>query len=103
MSASRSPIFLSSATGLILPRVTATCRSSACCTRTFTRKPANKFARNNGTQTHQSARLVHDDRGRMDDFLQPQTVSLAHGRLGCRTAIHAGPADFENSVGRLAF
>ena len=32
-------IFLSSVTGWILPSIIATCRSSACCIRIFTRKP----------------------------------------------------------------
>ena len=45
-SALRFPIFLSSATGLILPSVTAIFRSSACCTRTFTRKSSSALSRN---------------------------------------------------------
>ena len=31
-----------------------------------------------------------------------KSVSLAHGDLGRRPAIYAGPADFENAVGRRA-
>jgi hypothetical protein len=45
-SASACPIFLSSVTGLILRSVTAIFRLSACCIRTFTRKPAKPSAKN---------------------------------------------------------
>ena len=93
-SALKSPTFLSSATGWILPNAIGTCRSSACCIRTSTNKPARRRPEIiHGPEAHQSARLVHDDCDGVGDFLQPETVSVAHGGLGRRPAIHAGPAD----------
>ena len=58
MFVSRFQICLSSATGWILPSACRDLSSSACCARTFTRKPANKFAGNDGIQSISQLGLV---------------------------------------------